>query len=63
MINLADFKRLLFVQIWPVNKPVPNTRTAKVDKMLLKKETEKIAETFLLQDIVILKKHFKIRLF
>lgn len=42
--NIAAYKRPQHVEIWPVDKPFPITRTTKVDKMELTKQAEKIVE-------------------
>lgn len=42
--NIAAYKRPQHVQIWPVNKPFPITRTTKVDKIELIKEAELTVE-------------------
>ena len=40
--NIAAFKRPQHVEIWPVDKDFPITRTTKIDKMVLAKEAENI---------------------
>ena len=42
--NIAAYKRPQHVEIWPIDKPFPITRSTKVDKLELKKEAEIIAE-------------------
>lgn len=38
--NIAAYKRPLHIEMWPVDKPFPITRTTKVDKIELTKEAE-----------------------
>jgi len=42
--NIAAYKRPQHIEIWPVDKPFPITRTTKIDKIELKKEAEIIIE-------------------
>ena len=42
--NIAAYKRPQHVEIWPIDKPFPITRSTKVDKLELKKKAEIIAE-------------------
>ncbi|RLD64044.1 MAG: long-chain fatty acid--CoA ligase [Bacteroidetes bacterium] len=42
--NIASYKRPQYVEIWPVDKPFPITRSTKVDKLELKKEADVIVE-------------------
>ncbi|MFN8258430.1 MAG: class I adenylate-forming enzyme family protein [Bacteroidales bacterium] len=42
--NIAAYKRPVHVEIWPPDKPFPLTRSAKTDKLVLKKEAELIVE-------------------
>lgn len=42
--NIASYKRPQHVEIWPVDKLFPTTRSTKVDKLELKKEADIIVE-------------------
>jgi fatty-acyl-CoA synthase len=42
--NIAAYKRPQHVEIWPTDKQFPMTRSAKTDKLELKKEAESIVE-------------------